>query len=346
MTKHIPAQIIRQIFVILLILLMGSLIFRELLPYLTGVLGAVTIYVLMRKWMAKLVNQKKWNPSLAAAFLMLLSFVGILIPIAGIILMLTNKIGDAVQNSAAVIKALKEQLAKIEDTVGYDLTSQIDPSAITGWLSDNLQNLAGGTFNAFIAIGLMYFMLYYMFTNRTDLRDSLKEYIPMHRGNLKEIGIEVQAMVRSNALGIPLVAVAQGIVALIGFLIFGIEDPFFWFVIVTIGSMIPFVGTLVGILPVFVLTLSTGHSFQAWGILIYGFVVVGSTDNIIRLYVLKKLDNVHPLVTLIGVIVGVPLFGFIGLIFGPLLISLFMVIVRIYRKEYGKEDSVTQEERL
>ncbi len=346
MTKHIPAQIIRQIFVILLILLMGSLIFRELLPYLTGVLGAVTIYVLMRKWMAKLVNQKKWNPSLAAAFLMFLSFVGILIPIAGIILMLTNKIGDAVQNSAAVIKALKEQLAKIEDTVGYDLTSQIDPSAITGWLSDNLQNLAGGTFNAFIAIGLMYFMLYYMFTNRTDLRDSLKEYIPMHRGNLKEIGIEVQAMVRSNALGIPLVAVAQGIVALIGFLIFGIEDPFFWFVIVTIGSMIPFVGTLVGILPVFVLTLSTGHSFQAWGILIYGFVVVGSTDNIIRLYVLKKLDNVHPLVTLIGVIVGVPLFGFIGLIFGPLLISLFMVIVRIYRKEYGKEDSVTQEERL
>lgn len=346
MTKHIPAQIIRQIFVILLILLMGSLIFRELLPYLTGVLGAVTIYVLMRKWMAKLVNQKKWNPSLAAAFLMFLSFVGILIPIAGIILMLTNKIGDAVQNSAAVIKALKEQLAKIEDTVGYDLTSQIDPSAITGWLSDNLQNLAGGTFNAFIAIGLMYFMLYYMFTNRTDLRDSLKEYIPMHRGNLKEIGIEVQAMVRSNALGIPLVAVAQGIVALIGFLIFRIEDPFFWFVIVTIGSMIPFVGTLVGILPVFVLTLSTGHSFQAWGILIYGFVVVGSTDNIIRLYVLKKLDNVHPLVTLIGVIVGVPLFGFIGLIFGPLLISLFMVIVRIYRKEYGKEDSVTQEERL
>ncbi|MBK5213334.1 MAG: AI-2E family transporter [Flavobacteriaceae bacterium] len=346
MIKQIPPQIIRQIFVILLILLMGSLIFRELLPYLTGVLGAITIYVLMRKWMAKLVTEKKWNPSLAAAFLMFLSFVGILIPIAGIILMLTNKIGDAVQNSAAVIRALKEQLGRIEAKVGYDLNSQIDQSAITGWLSENLQSLAGGTFNAIIAIGLMYFILFYMFTNRRDLRESLKEYIPMDRGNLKEIGVEVQAMVRSNALGIPLVAVAQGIVALIGFLIFGIKDPFFWFVIVTIGSMIPFVGTLVGILPVFVLTLSTGHSFQAWGILIYGFVVVGSTDNIIRLYVLKKLDNVHPLITLIGVIVGVPLFGFIGLIFGPLLISLFMVIVRIYRAEYGKLDANDQKERL
>ena len=101
--------------------------------------------------------------------------------------------------------------------------------------------------------------------------------------------------------------------------------------------MIPFVGTLLGIVPVFIVTLSAGDTFAAWGILIYGFVIVGSTDNIIRLYVLKKLDNVHPLITLIGVIVGVPLFGFIGLIFGPLLISLFLVIVKIYRQEYGKD---------
>ena len=146
-------------------------------------------------------------------------------------------------------------------------------------------------------------------------------------------------MVRSNAIGIPLVALAHGIIALIGFLIFGIPDPFFWFVIVTIGSMIPFVGTLLGILPVFILSLSTGDNFQAWGILIYGLVVVGSTDNIIRLYVLQKLDNVHPLITLIGVIVGVPLFGFIGLIFGPLLISLFLIVLRIYRNEYGTSQS-------
>ena len=105
--------------------------------------------------------------------------------------------------------------------------------------------------------------------------------------------------------------------------------------LVTVGSMVPFVGTLLGILPVFLVTLSSGDTFTAYGILIYGFVVVGSTDNIIRLFVLKKLDNVHPLITLIGVIVGVPLFGFIGLIFGPLLISLFLVILKIYKREYG-----------
>ncbi len=315
--------------------MMGILIFNELLPYLSGVLGAITIYVLMRKWMIKLVN-KGWRPSLAATLLMLISFVGILLPVTGIIFMLGNKIGNAVKNSEKVFIALKKQIGIWEDQFGYDLNSQIDVSAISSWLSENLQSFAGDTFNIFISIALMYFMLYYMFTSPKMERNSLLDYIPLNKENLKLIGDEINKMVRSNALGIPLVALAQGIVALIGFLIFGIEDPLFWFVIVTVGSMIPFVGTLVGILPVFIITLSSGNSFQAWGILLYGFIVVGSTDNLIRLYVLKKLDNVHPLITLLGVIIGVPIFGFIGLIFGPLLISLFFIVLRIYNKEYGE----------
>ena len=187
-------------------------------------------------------------------------------------------------------------------------------------------------------------MLYYMLTNRRELRESLIDYLPLDNDNLKEVGTEMQSVVRSNAIGIPLVAIAQGIIALIGFLIFGIQEPLFWFVIVTIGSMIPFVGTFIGIIPVFLITLSSGDSFQAWGILIYGVVVVGTTDNVIRLYVLKKLDDVHPLITLIGVIVGVPIFGFIGLIFGPLLISLFLTLVKVYRKEYSDSEPETLEE--
>lgn len=333
--NQIQPTIIRQVFILLVVLLIGVLIFREMLPYFSGVLGAITIYVLMRPWMSKLVK-RGWGPDWAAALLMLISFVGILLPVTGVIIMLTNKIGEAVTNSEKVTAAVKEQIGNWEGKIGYDLSSQIDVKAISSWISENLQGFAGGTFNIFIAVGLMYFMLYYMLTNRRALRESLFEYIPINRSNLKTIGKEVNHMVRSNALGIPMVAIAQGIIALIGFLIFGIKAPFFWFVIVTIGSMIPFVGTLIGILPVFILTLSSGNDFSAWGILIYGLVVVGATDNIIRLYVLKKLDDVHPLITLIGVIVGVPLFGFIGLIFGPLLISLFIVIMRIYRKEYGK----------
>jgi len=344
--NQIAPKIIRQIFVLLLILLTGSLIFREMIPYLSGVLGAITFYILLRHLMKKLVHGYKWKSSLAALTLMLGSFIIVMIPLSGFGIMLGNKISEAANNSEKVINAFKEQVGRLESKSGMDINSQIDTKSITTWLSESLQNMAGNTFNLFIAIGLMYFILYFMLTNRKQLRQSLRHYIPMNTESINEIGSEIQAMVKSNAIGIPLVALAQGIIALIGFFIFGIEDPFFWFVIVTIGSMIPFVGTLIGIIPVFILTLSTGDSTQAWGILIYGIVVVGSTDNIIRLYVLQKLDDVHPLITLIGVIVGVPLFGFIGLIFGPLLVSIFMALVKIYKEEYGKSAEIQSEDLL
>ncbi|MCM4164595.1 MULTISPECIES: AI-2E family transporter [unclassified Arenibacter] len=332
---QINPKIIRQIFSLLLIILLGGLIFQAILPYFSGILGAITIYVLLRAPMAKLID-KGWPPNLAAITLLIGSFICILLPVSGIVLMLGNKVESAIKNSEKVISAVKSQLTTLENKFGYDFTSQIDASGVSTWLSKNLQGFAGGTFNIFIAIAIMYFLLFYMLTNRRQLRESLFDYIPISKENLKIIGGEVRAMVRSNALGIPLVALAQGIIALIGFLIFGVQAPFFWAVIVTIGSMVPFIGSLLGIVPVFILSLSEGNTFEAWGILLYGVIVVGATDNIFRLYVLKKLDNVHPLITLIGVIVGVPIFGFIGLIFGPILISLFLITVRMYKKEYAQ----------
>lgn len=333
MDKLKPA-LVRQIFVLLLLLFLAVLIFKEIIPYLSGVLGAITLYVLLRKWMNNLRN-RGWNPSLAAALLMTGSFVGILVPISLIIIMITSKVSKAVINSERVIRAVKDQLTQAETYVGYNISEAIDTSSITSWISGNLQNLAGGTFDAFIAIGVMYFMLYYMLIKRDSMKSSLISYIPLGKENLKIIGEESDQLVKSNALGIPLVAVSQGIIALIGFLILGVPDPFFWFVITAIGSMIPFIGTTIGILPVVILLFAQGHNWQGIAMLIYGFVVVGSTDNLIRLYVLERLASVHPLITLFGVIVGVPLFGFIGLIFGPLLISLFLLILKIYKKEYG-----------
>ena len=328
-------KLVRQLFLLVIIVFLTILIFKEMIPYLSGVLGAITLFVLLRKWMEKLAK-KGWGRAWAASFLMFMSFIVILVPIGLIVMMLTSKISKAVNNSERVVKAVKGQISSWEATLGYNISGNIDTQSITEWLSTRLQSLAGGTFNAFIAIGLMYFLLYYMLVYRKQMIKSLYDYIPLDDDSIENIGKESVAMVRSNALGIPMVALAQGIIALLGFFIFGVPDPFFWFVITTIGSMIPFVGTLLGILPVVILMVSSGDTAQAIGIGIYGVVVVGSTDNVIRLYVLERLASVHPLVTLIGVIVGVPLFGFIGLIFGPLLISLFLLVVKIYKNEYGK----------
>ncbi|TVZ51631.1 AI-2E family transporter [Dokdonia sp. Hel_I_53] len=344
--KTINPKLLRQLFVIFLIVLLGWLIFKEMATYLSGVLGAITLFVLMRKWQKYLVNKKKWNPSIAASLLMVGSFLVILVPIAGLTLMLTSKVSKAVENSGKVVDIIKSSLSKLETQIGMNLTETIDTGAITDWMSSNLQNLAGSTFNILIAISIMYFMLYYMLTNRRTFRETLLDYIPLSESNLKVIGKDSVNLVKSNAIGIPLVAIMQGTVALVGFLIFGIEDPFFWFAVVTIGAMIPFIGTALGIVPVCIILYASGQIGLCIAMLAYGIIVVGSTDNIFRLIIQKRLADVHPLVTIVGVIVGVPLFGFIGLIFGPILVSLFLLIVKIYKQEYGKELSQTEEEVL
>jgi predicted PurR-regulated permease PerM len=331
-------RLVRQLFILLIILSLGGLIFAELLPYISGILGAVTFYVLLRGLMRRMLD-RGWNHTLSVTILMVASFILVLVPVLGIILMLSSKVSKAIQNSEKVIEAAKAQLVQIETISGVNLGEKIDSTAVTDWLSNNLQGLAGGTFEVFIAISIMYFLLYYMLLNQKKLTVSMETYIPIDIENLKLIAKESAKKVKANAIGIPLVALFQGIISLIGYWIFGVPEAMFWFVITTIGSMIPFVGTAIGFIPVTLLLYYQGETASAIGVLLYGFVIVGSSDNIVRLLVLKKMANEHPLITLIGVIIGVPLFGFIGLIFGPLLLSLFLLVVMIYKKEYGEFES-------
>ena len=341
--KKINHKILRQLIILSLIIFLGGLIIKYMLPYISGVLGALTLYVVLRKWMLKLINKgikRMW----AAMLLILVSFIGIFVPLTAAGFMLSSELSNLADKSEQVTKAFKDQLFQVEKYIEYDISSTIDPKQASGWLTDNMQGFASGTFNVFISLGILLFLLYYMLKSPKQLKESLLEYIPLSNKNLMTLGKEIDSVVRSNAIAIPLVALAQGIIALIGFYIFGVDNPLFWFVIVTIGSMIPFIGTFIGIFPVFVLSLASGEDFQAWGILLYGILVVGMTDNVIRLFVLKQLDSTHPLITLIGVLIGIPLFGFVGLIFGPLIINLFLIIVKIYKQQYGIQKSTKQNE--
>ncbi|MEO9503795.1 AI-2E family transporter [Nonlabens ulvanivorans] len=336
MSRQIPTIKIRQIFILIVIMYILYLIGKELAPYLGGLLGAITLYVLLepvQKWL----EAKKWKPSVASSLLIAFSFVIILLPIVGIGLMMSSKVKTAIDNSTQITETIKSKVAETENLIGVNLSENINTEEVSSWVSSNVQNLANSSLTVSISIGIMFFLLYFMLVDRKKWLEAALIYMPLKEKNLKIIGKESIDLVKSNAIGIPLVALLQGIVALIGYFIFGVENPFFWFVITVIGSMIPFVGTALGILPVTILLFSQGETAAAIGILIYGVIVVGSTDNLFRLVVQKRLADVHPLVTLIGVVVGVPLFGFIGLIFGPLLVSLFLLLLKIYKNEYGKE---------
>jgi len=332
--SKIHPNIIRQLFSLLLIVLMGYLIFKAFAPFLTGILGAITLYILLKKWMRNLILERKWKAGWAASMLMILSFFVIIIPVGLTIMMLTSKLGSAANKISEFITVIQSEVSRLEKYSGIEISSNINTDQIGSLVTSAIESLLGNTLNMFISISIMYFLLYYMLVNRKQFIESIYTYLPLRAENISIISDEVNSIIKSNAIGIPLVAILQGIVALIGFYIFGVTNPWFWFVITAIGSMIPFVGTAIGIIPVVIILFSNGQNWQAVAMLIYGIVVVGSTDNLFRLIVQKRLADIHPLITLIGVIIGVPIFGFLGLIFGPLLLSLFLLLLKIYKKEF------------
>jgi len=166
------------------------------------------------------------------------------------------------------------------------------------------------------------------------MENSLYEHVPLTDHNVNRLGKEIHMMVMSNAIGIPMIAFAQGVVALVGYLIIGVKEPFFWFGLTCITAMLPVVGAALAYVPLSIILFANDQSGKGIAILAFGFGIIGLVDNVLRFTLLKKLGNVHPLTTVFGVIIGLSVFGFIGLIFGPLLISLFMLLLKIYSSEF------------
>ncbi|QJB34404.1 AI-2E family transporter [Chitinophaga oryzae] len=325
---------LKQIGFLLLILFLAILLFKELYLFFPGFLGAITLYVACRKWMFRLVEVRKWKKSPAAALLMTASFLIILLPIGALVNMLSSRVAYAANHSGEIINKAREFNERLHQEIGIDLLSTQQLQKLQDGLTAFLPGFLGATFNTLTAIAIMYFILYFMLVNGRKMEENLYEYIPLRDENVERLGREFNTLVFANALGIPLIAVIQGIVSLIGYLIFGVPQPFFWFVVTCFTAMLPVIGAAAVYVPMGVYLLATGSTWQGIAVLVYGFGVVGTSDNISRFLLAKKIADVHPLITIFGVIIGVNLFGFIGLIFGPLLISMFILLLEIYSNEF------------
>ncbi|HMU46563.1 MAG TPA: AI-2E family transporter [Chitinophagaceae bacterium] len=330
----IPQNQLRQVFFIGIILLLGILLFTELYTFLPALLGAITLYILMHRWMFYFTEKKKWRKGWTALLLMLLSMIAILLPVALLVNLLSSKVTYAIQHSEQLTEALKKVVSDIEQQFSVSIASPENINKLGKSIAQGIPQLLGATFNTLTNIFFMYFILYFMLVNGRKMENTLYEYIPLKDDNVKKISREVHVMVMSNAIGIPLVAFAQGVVGLIGYLIIGVKEPFFWFAVTCITAMLPVIGAAFAYVPIAIILFANNQMWQGIAMTIYGFGVIGTVDNVLRFTLLKRLGNVHPLTTVFGVIVGLSLFGFIGLIFGPLLISMFLLLLKIYSSEF------------
>ncbi len=334
MSNVIDQNRIRQIFFIMILILLGLLLFRQLVSFVPALLGAITLYVLLRKWMFYLTEKKKWRKGWTALLLMLFSLIVILLPVALLVNMLSSKVSFAIEHSNELTEALKKVVTDIENKFDITLASEQNINKLGNTIAYSIPQVLGATFSTLSTIFFMYFILYFMLVNGRGMENTMYEYIPLRDENVGRLSKEVNMMVVTNAIGIPLVAFAQGVVGLVGYLIIGVKEPFFWFGVTCIAGMLPVVGAALAYVPLAIIFFANDQMGQGIAMIIFGFGVIGTVDNLLRFTLLKKLGNVHPLTTVFGVILGLNLFGFIGLVFGPLLISLFMLLLKIYSSEF------------
>ena len=335
----VPPVRLKQISFYLLLIALGILILSQLSAFIPAFLGAVTFYVIMRNSMINMVYKRKMKKGLAATILIIVSLLVVLVPLWIFTSLVGHKISDAAKHSNHILSIIQHFSEVIKSKYGIELLSDDNLSKASGMVTNLLPNVLGATFNTLTAVLLMYFMLYFMLTQAKEMEAGLIKYIPLKDENVIWLGKDLHQLTFNNAIGVPLIALAQGIVALVGYFIFGVPDALFWFVLTVFGSMIPLIGAAAAYLPLGVLLMVEGPLWKGIGVIAYGLIVVGLTDNVFRFALQKKLGDVHPLITVFGVILGINLFGFIGLIFGPILISLFVLLVRIYVNEFGSKQT-------
>jgi predicted PurR-regulated permease PerM len=325
---------IRQVIILIIILLLGYLIIKELYIFIPGFLGAVTFYILSRGQYFHLVNGKKWNPKWTAFFFILLAMLIIGLPLYFTVKVMMPKFNDMFNHTQEFMQGITKFSEQVSSYTGMELFSKENMEKIRDSLGNFIPTFLNSTLNIAANIIMMFFVVYFMLVHGKEMEKAVTNFIPLHPESVNKLAKETNNMVRANAIGIPFISLIQGITATFGYWIFGLSEYALWGFLTGVFAFFPIVGTMMIWVPLVVFQYSQGATWQASGLLIYSFIVTGNIDYLARVTLMKKIGNVHPLITILGVIVGLGLFGFMGFIFGPLLLSYLILLTRIYTSEF------------
>ena len=248
--------------------------------------------------------------------------------------MVANKLQDINLDPQTYIAPIQQVAEFIKEKTGYDVLGKDTLSFIMSILPRIGQIIMESISSLAINLFVMIFVLYFMLIGGKKMEAYVNDILPFNETNTQEVIHEINMIVRSNAIGIPLLAIIQGGVAMIGYLLFGAPNILMLGFLTCFATIIPMVGTALVWFPVAVYLAISGDWFNAIGLFGYGAIVVSQSDNLIRFILQKKMADTHPLITIFGVVIGLPIFGFMGVIFGPLLLSLFFLFVDMFKKEY------------
>ena len=328
---YTPPQ--RHVLLIAGLLALGGLIIFGLASYVSAFLGAGILYVALRPWFTALVHRRGWNRQLVTGLLLLFTVVVLVIPFYALSTMLFERLRNIGQYTTQVLAVVH----RLERLTGVSFTNEQNvrtllgqgASAVSRWLP----TLASSVLQLLVVIGLLLFTLYFLFVQEEAFLRNLRRYLPFRPATLAKLQDALQNNVRANVLGQALIAAVQGLLTGLTLALFQVPDPLFWGAIGFFVAFIPVLGTPLVWGPAALYQFAQGATGQGVGILLVGAVVIMNVDNLLRIVLARRLGHIHPLVTLAGVTLGVSVFGILGLVIGPLLLSYFGVLLHVFAEE-------------
>ena len=337
MVKKSTSDIIKQIVFLVLIIGLGIFLFTQLIAFLTAFLVAVIFYLLFRQMMQSLVEKHHWRKGLAASLIMFITFIIVLMPVFCISYMLFNKITDVLNDPSSLLLFFHKADDTLKNYTGYSLQSADMINKLKSIGTHMLPQFLDSVLNTLLTVAALYFILFYMLINYGTLEQTLEDYLPLDKVNTTRLASELKYMTYANAVGVPLIAIVQTGTLILGFWLFGLSDPVFWGVVAGVCSFLPVFGTTLVWVPAGIFMMASGHLWQGIFIILWGALIIGVLEQILRSRISNRIAKVHPIITIFGAILGLELFGLPGLIFGPLLMSYFLILIKIYRDEFASE---------
>lgn len=324
-------------------LVLGALIVR---PFLQFVLLALLLgYVL---YPAYVRLAPRTGPRTAAAALITVTFLLIVLPLAGVIAL-------AVDQAASVVRSVRSgavDVAGFETAIleytgvavdlealleGIDLSAVVESAGGSGTaVVGNVVQLVGGVSDALVGFAIAIFLLYYVLTDGERFVAWTYEVSPLSEPLQEALYDEIDQVMWAVLVGNVLVAVIQGVLTGVGLFVVGVPNVIFWTLVTTVLSLLPLIGAFVVWFPIALYLLATDQFVVGVFLLVYGATVVSLSDNYLRPILVDRGAHLNPGVIILGLFGGVYAFGFMGLFFGPVVLGVLKTLLVLLARERGQ----------
>lgn len=311
---------------------MGAAILWSVGPYATGIIGIPVLAVLFAPLHGWLVRQGA--PSgVAALVVTILGAVLLIVPGILVAGMLINEAQTVTQD---VLKSpILERFQSLQ-VRGIPIGPRLAEAAgrLVATIGASAFGLVGTATRLTLNLTISFFGLYYVLKHPGDVWLDARPYIPFSPANTEKLGKRFKDVTVSTVVGTGATAATQGALLGLAFLVLALPNALFWSVVTMALAILPVVGSGLVWGPAAVILMMQGRMVPGVLLVVWGVIVVGGVDNILRPLIYRRFSAIHPLITLIGAIGGVAAFGLLGLLIGPLALSYFFELIRMYREEY------------